>query len=143
MSRYGAADQDTLRLSTPIVTCFRLLSSPNRERGYWDEMVERVEAIWFFMNGLGQSSDTYLTELFLVLGFRRLQGCEHRSTISAMSNLASTLGDQGHLEEAVTMKQEVLKKRKCILGEELSLPDADLSTEPAIRVHKTYVVQRR
>ncbi|KAL8907437.1 MAG: hypothetical protein Q9207_001407 [Kuettlingeria erythrocarpa] len=35
-----------------------------------------------------------------------------------MSNLASTLSDQGRLDEAASMKQEVLEKRRRILGDE-------------------------
>jgi len=35
-----------------------------------------------------------------------------------MSNLASTLGDQGKLDEAAAMKREVLEKRQRILGDE-------------------------
>jgi tetratricopeptide (TPR) repeat protein len=35
-----------------------------------------------------------------------------------MSNLANTLGDQGHLEEAAKMYKEVLEKRRRILGDE-------------------------
>ena len=39
-------------------------------------------------------------------------------TISAMNNLASTLADQGKLDEAANMKKEVLEKRTRILGAE-------------------------
>jgi len=35
-----------------------------------------------------------------------------------MGNLASTLGQQGQLEEAASMMSEVLEKRRRILGEE-------------------------
>jgi hypothetical protein len=35
-------------------------------------------------------------------------GNEHPSTILAMNNLAVTLGDQGKLEKAAAMQQEVL-----------------------------------
>jgi hypothetical protein len=35
-----------------------------------------------------------------------------------MNNLASTLGDQGQLDEAAKIFKEVLEKRKRILGEE-------------------------
>jgi hypothetical protein len=39
---------------------------------------------------------------------QRILGEEHPDTISAMNSLASTLGDQGKLEEAATMMKEVL-----------------------------------
>jgi hypothetical protein len=42
---------------------------------------------------------------------RRILGEEHLDTVTAMSNLANTLGDQGKLEEiAAAMLQEVLEK---------------------------------
>jgi hypothetical protein len=49
---------------------------------------------------------------------RRILGEEHLDTVTAMSNLANTLGDQGKLEEAAAMLQEVLEKIRRILGEE-------------------------
>jgi tetratricopeptide (TPR) repeat protein len=49
---------------------------------------------------------------------QQIFGYEHPNTISAMNNLAITLGDQGKLEEAVIMKREVLEKRQRILGHE-------------------------
>jgi tetratricopeptide (TPR) repeat protein len=49
---------------------------------------------------------------------RRILGEEHPDTISAMNNLANTLGDQGQLNEAATMLKEVLEKMRRILGEE-------------------------
>ncbi|KAI9813330.1 MAG: hypothetical protein M1832_006345 [Thelocarpon impressellum] len=50
--------------------------------------------------------------------FRETLGDEHPDTISAMSNLAITLGDQGKLDEAASMRQQVLEKRRHILGDE-------------------------
>jgi len=49
---------------------------------------------------------------------QRILGDEHPDTISAISNLAITLGDQGKLEEAAAMRREVLEKRQRILGDE-------------------------
>lgn len=49
---------------------------------------------------------------------QRILGTEHPDTISAMNNLASTLGGQGKLEEAASMFMEVLEKRQRILGPE-------------------------
>jgi hypothetical protein len=49
---------------------------------------------------------------------QRILGDEHPDTIIAMSNLASTLSEQGQLEEAAAMQKEVLEKRQQILGDE-------------------------
>jgi hypothetical protein len=49
---------------------------------------------------------------------RQILSEEHLDTISAMNNLANTLGDQGQLDEATAMFKEVLEKMKQILGEE-------------------------
>jgi hypothetical protein len=49
---------------------------------------------------------------------RRILSKEHLSTISAINNLASTLRDQGQLDEAATIKKKVLEKRRQILSEE-------------------------
>jgi hypothetical protein len=48
---------------------------------------------------------------------QRILGDKHPDTITAMANLASTLGGQGKLEEAAAMKREVLEKRQRILGD--------------------------
>jgi hypothetical protein len=49
---------------------------------------------------------------------RLTRGDGHLDTISAMSSLATMLGDQGQLEEAARMMKEVLEKRRRILDEE-------------------------
>ncbi|KAB5513424.1 hypothetical protein GE09DRAFT_1162365 [Coniochaeta sp. 2T2.1] len=49
---------------------------------------------------------------------RRILGDEHPDTITAMNNLAITLGDMRKLEEAAAMRKEVLEKRQRILGDE-------------------------
>jgi tetratricopeptide (TPR) repeat protein len=45
-------------------------------------------------------------------------GQDHPDTISAMSNLAITLGDLGRLWEAMTMKKKVLEMMRRVLGED-------------------------
>jgi hypothetical protein len=51
---------------------------------------------------------------------QRILGGEHPDTITAMSNFAVTLRDQGKLDEAASMMREVLEKRQRILGDEHS-----------------------
>jgi hypothetical protein len=45
-------------------------------------------------------------------------GAEHPDTIAAANNLAITVDRLGRLEEAVSMRKEVLEKRKRIHGVE-------------------------
>jgi hypothetical protein len=49
-------------------------------------------------------------------GERCILGEEHPSTISAVINLANTLRDLGQFNEAAKMDNEVLEKRRHILG---------------------------
>lgn len=49
---------------------------------------------------------------------RRILGEEYPDTMSAMNNLAITLGDRGQLNEAAKLMKEVLEKMKQILGEQ-------------------------
>ena len=65
----------------------------------------------------GRSNQAKIQQCLLELS-RDTCGLEHPDTISAMSNLASILGDQGKLDEAANMKKDVLEKRTRILGAE-------------------------
>jgi hypothetical protein len=49
---------------------------------------------------------------------QRVLGDEHPDTITAMSNLAVTLGGLGKLKEVAAMKKEVLEKMRRVLGDE-------------------------
>ncbi|KAB8338698.1 hypothetical protein FH972_021643 [Carpinus fangiana] len=63
----------------------------------------------------------YAKELLKVVPGSELEP-EHPDTISAMSNLAVTLSDQGKTEEAASMQQQVLEMRQRILGPERPNP---------------------
>ena len=56
---------------------------------------------------------------------KRLLGGEHPSTLTSMTNLASTLRKQGRWEEAETLGMEVMETRKTKLG--LDHPDTLIS----------------
>jgi hypothetical protein len=53
---------------------------------------------------------------------RRILEEKHPDTIWAMSSLANTLGDQGKLDEAAAMQNDVLDIRRRILCEEHLIP---------------------
>jgi hypothetical protein len=49
---------------------------------------------------------------------RRILGEEHPDTISAMNNLANTLGEQGQLDEAMALLEVTVQRIKRIYGNE-------------------------
>ncbi|OQV11375.1 Tetratricopeptide repeat-containing protein, partial [Cladophialophora immunda] len=100
ISRCGATPQDKLRLAPHIMTCFGWVTSIGIERAYWEEIGWRLQRMGSFMDELGRWSDVRLIKLFMLETVKSLYGQEHPDTISAMNNLANTLGDQGQLEAA-------------------------------------------
>ena len=115
----GNAPEDKLRLVPHVMANFTTLaggsgtSDPSVE-GTLDELVR----VGIFMTDIGRLAEGHVIEKYVWNKRRRILGEEHPDTISAMNNLASTLGDQGQLDEAAKMKKEVLEKRRRILGEE-------------------------
>jgi hypothetical protein len=49
---------------------------------------------------------------------RRILSEEHPDTITAISNLVNTLGDQGHLDEAISLLEETVQKMRRIHGDQ-------------------------
>ena len=47
---------------------------------------------------------------------RRILGEEHPSKITAMNNLAATLGEQGQLDETMALLEATIQRMKLILG---------------------------
>jgi len=111
--------QDKLRLVPHMMANFGTVTraSGGRETGI-EDIIEQVERIGEFMHDIGRWAEAYEVQKHTVKEWSRLRGQEHLSTISAMNNLAATLGNQGQLEEAAAMNKEVLEKRRRILGEE-------------------------
>jgi tetratricopeptide (TPR) repeat protein len=71
-----------------------------------------------FVSSIGRWPEACSVRGFVARESGKLLGEEHPDTISAMSNLASTLGDQGQLDESARMMKKVLEKMRHILGEE-------------------------
>ena len=57
-----------------------------------------------FLNSVGKWKESGRIEQFEYSQLVAIFGKEHPDTITAMSNLASTLGEQGYLKEAASMK---------------------------------------
>ena len=64
---------------------------------------------------------------------RRILGDEHPDTISAMNNLANTLGDQGRLDKASTLFKEAYQRSVSTLGQ--SHPRTEIIKRNIIKVH--------
>ncbi|KAI6747682.1 hypothetical protein HG531_008224 [Fusarium graminearum] len=86
----------------------------------WNKVdwLEAVERFGFFFAKVGRWNDAAISRREVLKKRQRILGDEHPATITAMSNLAATLSDQGKLDEAASMQKEVLEKRQRILGDE-------------------------
>ena len=83
-----------------------------------EAVLDPLGTVAAFIDAHGRWQETKSVEAFLLEQRCELYGDDHPSTISAMNNLANTLGDQGHLEEAAATQKEVLEKRRRILGDD-------------------------
>jgi nucleoside phosphorylase/tetratricopeptide (TPR) repeat protein len=115
----GKAPEEKLRLVPHIMSNFTMLAGASGGSNRITEgTLDELEWVGVFITDLGRYSEGRVIQEFVLNRRSRLFGEEHPSTISAMNNLANTLGDQGQLDEAAKMFKEVLEKRKRILGEE-------------------------
>ncbi|KAB5515652.1 hypothetical protein GE09DRAFT_1045767 [Coniochaeta sp. 2T2.1] len=88
-------------------------------------VVDCVEAIGVFTADIGSWGEAAAMKKEVLEKRQRILGDEHPDTITAMNNLAITLGDMGKREEAAAMRKEaaamrkeVLEKMQRILGDE-------------------------
>ncbi|KAL8856213.1 MAG: hypothetical protein Q9178_007178 [Gyalolechia marmorata] len=106
-----------LRLRPHLMVNFTAVSRVYDKMGTQDETIlGSLDVFSDCIHGTGQWADVYLVKAFLLTTRRKMYGEEHPKTISAMNNLANTLSDQGRLDEAASMQQEVLEKLRGILG---------------------------
>jgi tetratricopeptide (TPR) repeat protein len=119
IDRCGNTPEDKLRLVPHAMANFSTLASTSGGLGRTTEgTLDELERVGMFIRDLGRWSEGRIIQEFVLNRRRSLLGEEHLDTISAMNNLASTLGEQGQHDEAAKMKKEVLEKRRRILGEE-------------------------
>ncbi|KAF2844240.1 hypothetical protein T440DRAFT_473548 [Plenodomus tracheiphilus IPT5] len=113
------APDGKLRLVLHVMGSFAALSgASDRTNGITEDVVDEVAGVGGFMTDVGLWPETRTSEEYVWQARRRLLGVDDPDTITAMSNLAVTLGQQGCLEEAALMQKEVLVKRQLILGED-------------------------
>ncbi|KAF2804628.1 TPR-like protein [Mytilinidion resinicola] len=115
----GNTPEEKLRLVPHVMANFAMLGGTGRA---WDQAADgtlnELVLAGVFIANIGRLPEGRVIQEFIWNEKRRLLGEEHPDTISAMYNLAVTLGYQGQLDEAAKMKKEVLEKRRRILGEE-------------------------
>ena len=81
-------------------------------------LLDLLDGIGGFLNSTGHWTEEFAIRKFCLNELTKLCGEEHLDTIKAMSKLANSFGRLGKLNEAVSMKREVVEKRRRILGEE-------------------------
>ena len=106
------------RLIPHLMSNFMMLLASIEELELDEVVLDHFRAIAVFIDSAGLWSDAILVKRAIFERVRRVYGMDHVDAISAMGNLASTLGDMGEMQAAVTMKREVVEKMKRILGEE-------------------------
>ena len=74
--------------------------------------------VGFFASTRGDYSHAQQLEEQVLQIRQRIQGEEHRDTLTSMNNLANTLWSQGDLTGARNLEERVLEIRKRVLGEE-------------------------
>ncbi len=104
--------RDKLRLVPHVMSNFAAVKGiALRPGGDMTMILNSLGLIARFVYSVGQWGNTLSIERFLLEERVRIYGNNHPETLSAMNNLAATLGDQGKLLEAAAMKTEVLSKK--------------------------------
>ncbi|PVI00868.1 hypothetical protein DM02DRAFT_614032 [Periconia macrospinosa] len=92
------APEDKLRVVPHVMESFAALG--DRGNKVSEGVVDELEGVGLFLNHIGKWREGREIQEVVLDGRRRILGEEHPDTISAMSNLAIALGDQGQLDEA-------------------------------------------
>jgi len=96
---------------SPGDSCMHCNASRHRSshnRRHVREAWYRADRVGEFLTDIGRLANGGETKQFVFNQSGRILGKEHPSTITAMNNLAVTLENQGQLDEAAKMFEEVL-----------------------------------
>jgi hypothetical protein len=107
-------------------------SDPSAE-GTLDELLR----VGVFMTDIRRLAEGYVIEKYVLNKRRRILGEEHPDTITAMNNLAITLGDQGQLDEAIALSEVAVQRMKRIHGNEHSHTRIAWSNLARVRAYTT------
>jgi hypothetical protein len=96
IDRCGYAPEDKLRLVPHTIANFTTLAGTRGASNRVAEgILDALIGVGIFITNIGRLPEGYLIKEFVLEKRRRILGEEYPDTISAMGNLASTLGDQG------------------------------------------------
>jgi tetratricopeptide (TPR) repeat protein len=119
VENWPADPQYKTRLISHLMANFGIVSHVYRTMDSDDRpILDLFDIIRGFLDGAGRWTEVCAVETFQLNQTKNLYGCDHVDTLSAMNNLAATLGDQGKLDEAASIQREVLEKMREILGDE-------------------------
>jgi tetratricopeptide (TPR) repeat protein len=119
ISRCGKKPQAKLRLVSHILANFAIVAMQSYASDSHAEIISnQLSRTGDFFKAIGRWTEASAVQAFVFRQRNEILGEEHPDTISAMSNLAIVLGNQGQLKEAAAIQKEVLAKRNRILGEE-------------------------
>ena len=108
-----------IRLVPHLMANFTILSSIYNGMDCEDAaLLDLLDGIGGFLYSTGHWTEEFAIRNFCLNELTKLRGEEHPDTIRAMGKLARSFGKLGKLDEAASMKREVLEKRRMILGEE-------------------------
>ncbi|KAJ8108175.1 hypothetical protein OPT61_g8359 [Boeremia exigua] len=113
----GRAPDDKLRLVPHVMESFAaLFRASDKSNAVTEGLIDEVAGAGEFLNNLGRWPEARVVKEKVLHARKELLGEEHFDTMRAMSNLAITLQQQGHLRDALLMQKEVLKNWKRALG---------------------------
>lgn len=100
MRNSPADPRDKIRLIPYLMANFNIVTIVYHElNNHNKDILDLLEDISDFVSKAGRWIETRAVRTFQFSQMETLYGKDHPATISAMSNLAVTLGDQGQLEE--------------------------------------------
>ncbi|KAF2465570.1 uncharacterized protein BDR25DRAFT_346092 [Lindgomyces ingoldianus] len=118
ISKAGHTPKARQRLVPHIMANFEAVSKADLQDLDIEIAIRLFKTSGDLLSNEGRWIEAYGIRKFVYFKTLAMRGGDHRQTISAMGDLANTLGGQGKLEEAAAMNKEVLEKRKRILGKE-------------------------
>ena len=118
LSKTSKEPKQKQRLVPHVMANFATVSKIHYPDSTKETMLLLLDRSGDFLTYVGRWTDSYSIRNFVYSEMCVLRGDNYLGTISTLSGLASTLHNQGKLEEAAAMSKEVLEKMKRIFGEE-------------------------
>lgn len=108
--------KDRVRLMPHVMANFKTLDQHKNVSDRAEQTADDIEMMGVFLEGIGRFHEEQMLQQFVFDVRKGMLGEEHPDTISAMNNLASTLAQQGQLEEAIFLLRIAVQKMKDLYG---------------------------